>query len=99
MLFQVVFSDFTRIVYARGKRSIWLIIYIEAVSKKVIGYKLGAATTANALIAYRSARQFLKRKGVKLIKCYFHHDHLGDCSPDEYITHQKNKARTTLKKG
>lgn len=175
-LFQVVFSDFTRIVYARGKRAIWLIIYIEAVSKKVIGYKLGKATTANALIAYRQARGFLKRKAVKLTKCYFHQDQgtqftayayvgllakdginisfsrrghfednpemeafngrfkdewkdelfeagtevevmrivvkaisyynkgrihsaLGDCSPDEYIAHQTNKAKTTLRKG
>ncbi len=174
-LFQVVCADFTRIVFARGKRHTWLIIYLEAVSKKVLGYGIGPATTANALIAYRQARRFLKRKGVRFNKVYVHQDQgvqftaydyvgqlakdkvnisfsrkgrfednpemeafngrfkdewkdelyeagtngeakkivvkaisyynknrihsaLSDCSPDEFITRQKGKAKNTLKK-
>lgn len=176
-LFEVIFCDFTQIVYRQGKKKIWLIIYLEAVSKKVVGYGLGDATTVLALRAYRQARQFLKRKGVDLSQVYCHQDQgtqftaydymgqlmkdkinvsfsrkgtpadnpemeafngrfkdewkdefyeaatdaelkklvrkailyynrerihsaLGGCSPDEFIRiHQKNRAKTTLKKG
>lgn len=73
-LFHVIFCDFTRIVYGYGKRIAWLVIYLDAVSKKVVGYKLGRATTKNALIAYRKARRLLKRKGVKLNLAYVHQD-------------------------
>jgi len=84
-LYQVICADFTRIVFARGKRSTWLVPYLEAVSKKVIGYKVGPATTANALIAYRKARGFLKRKGVKLNKVYVHQDQGTQLTAYDYV--------------
>lgn len=73
-LFQVIFCDYTRITYAYGKKVIWLIVYLEAVSKKVIGFKAGEATTKNALTAYRNVRRYLKRKGISLNKVYIHQD-------------------------
>lgn len=84
-LFQVIFCDFTRIVYAHGKRVAWLAVYLEAVSKKVVGYKQGKATTRNALIAYRRAREFLKRKGVKLNQVYVHQDQGTQFTAYDYI--------------
>lgn len=84
-LFQVVFTDFTEIVFAYGKRTTWLIVYLEAVSKKVIGYGLGRATTKNALIAYRQARWFLKRKGVNLNRVYVHQDQGTQFTAYDYV--------------
>lgn len=84
-LFQVIYTDFTRIVFSRGKRSTWLVPYLESASKKVIGYKIGPATTSNALIAYRKARGFLKRKGVKLNKVYIHQDQGSQFTAFDYV--------------
>ena len=84
-LFQVVFSDFTRLVYAKGKRTVWLVVYLEAVSKKVIGYKLGRAITKNALAAYQKARTFLKKKEVNLKKTYIHQDQGVQYTAYDYV--------------
>ena len=81
----MIFCDFTRIVYAHGKRIAWLVVYLEAVSKKVVGYKRGKATTRNALIAYRRASRFLKRKGVKLNQVYVHQDQGTQFTAYDYI--------------
>lgn len=84
-LFKVVFADLTRIVYNSGKGIIWLTVYLEAVSKKVLGYKVGEANTENVLVAYRKAINFLKRKGVKLNKVYFHQDQGSQFTSYNYI--------------
>jgi len=84
-LFQVVFGDITQIVYGNGKGVTWLMVYLEAVSKKVLGYRVGDATTRNVLVAYRIARNFLKRRGVKLNKVYFHQDQGSQFTSYNYI--------------
>lgn len=84
-LSQVIFCDFTMLVYAHGKRIAWLVVYLEAVSKKVIGYKLGKATTKNALAAYRRVRRFLKRKGVRLNRVYVHQDQGTQFTAYDYV--------------
>jgi transposase InsO family protein len=84
-LFQIICTDFTRIVFARGRRYSWLIAYLEVVSKKVLSYEVGPATTAQALIAYRRARRFLKRKGVKFDRVYVHQDQGVQFTAYDYI--------------
>lgn len=66
-------TDFTEIPYRGGKAH--LIPYLDAVGKRICGYAIGTEqTTALALSAYRKAKRYLKRKGVKLENVYVHQD-------------------------
>lgn len=84
-LFQVIFTDYTEIIYDNGRRKIWLIVYLENISKKALGYNIGAETTNVALKAYRKAIKFLKRMGVKLEKVILHQDQGSQFKSYEYI--------------
>lgn len=48
-LFQVLFTDFTELVYAYGRKKTQLIVYLEAVSKKILGDHIGPGTSESAL--------------------------------------------------
>lgn len=66
-------TDFTEIPYCGGKAH--LIPYLDTVGKRICGYAFGTGqTTALALTAYRKAKRYLKRKGVKLENVYVHQD-------------------------
>jgi len=84
-LFQVFFTDFTEIIYDYGHRKIWLIVYLENISKKVLGYNIGNETTVVALKAYRKAVKFLKSMRVKLEKVILHQDQGTQFKSYEYI--------------
>lgn len=77
-------TDFTEIPYRGGKAH--LIPYLDAVGKRILGYAIGQEqTTALALTAYRKAKRYLKRKGVKLENIYVHQDQGSQFTSYKYV--------------
>jgi putative transposase len=76
--FEVLYTDFTEIVYRRGRAKAQLMPIVDHRSKPVVGYALGEAdNTELALAAWRGAKKTLKRYGVKTEGIIVHHDQDG----------------------
>jgi putative transposase len=76
--FEVLYTDFTEILYRRGRAKAQLMPIVDHSSKLVIGYALGEAdNTELALAAWRRAKKTLKRYGVKTEGIIVHHDQDG----------------------
>jgi putative transposase len=74
-IFEVLFTDFTELLYARGRKKAHLMPILDHTSKLVVGWALGpSANTALALEAYRHARATLLRYRVTLPGIVVHHD-------------------------
>lgn len=83
---RVVFTDFTEIVYNEGQNKLYLLPYLENVSKKVIGYAVSKqATTDLAVKALTEAVATLKSWGVDLTDTYFHQDQGSIFKSYEYV--------------
>jgi putative transposase len=71
--FEVLYTDFTELEYARGKA--WLIPIVDDVTKVVAGWALGETNDTDlALEAWTNAKRALARLGVSLAGCIVHHD-------------------------
>jgi putative transposase len=74
-LFQVLYTDFTELPFANGKRKAQLIAIIGHVSKMAYGWAVGGSTdTALALQAWEQAKATLRRLGVCCAGMIMHHD-------------------------
>lgn len=84
-LFQVLYTDFTELVYAHGSKKTNLIVYLEAISKRILGYHIGPGNTVSALTAYRKAKNYLKKQGIKLNKVMIHQDQGSPFKSYDYV--------------
>ena len=76
--FEVLYTDFTEILYRRGRAKAQLMPIIDHSSKLVVGHALGDAdNTELALEAWRSAKKTLKRYGLKTEGLIIHQDQDG----------------------
>ena len=76
--FEVLYTDFTEILYRRGRAKAQLMPIIDHGSKLVVGHALGEANnTELALAAWRSAKKTLQRYGLKTEGLIVHHDQDG----------------------
>jgi putative transposase len=76
--FEVLYTDFTEILYRRGRVKAEMMPIVDHASKLVVGYSLGeAANTELALEAWRRAKKRLKRYGVKTEGLIVHQDQDG----------------------
>jgi putative transposase len=76
--FEVLVTDFTEIVYRRGRAKAQLMPLVDHASKLVMGYALGeTADTKIALEAWRRAKKTLQRYGLKTEGLIVHHDQDG----------------------
>lgn len=83
---KVIYTDFTEIVYKYGKAKVYLIPYLEHVSKKVIGYAVSKeATTTTVMIALTQATKTLLSWKVDVSKSYFHQDQGSVFKAYEYV--------------
>ncbi len=74
-LFQVVYTDFTELVYADGQRKAMLIPIIGHASKMAYGWAVGeSANTALALQAWRRARETFQDMNIPYAGMIMHHD-------------------------
>jgi len=73
--FEVLYTDFTEILYRRGQSKAQLMPIIDHHSKLVVGHALGdSANTDLALTAWRKAKMTLKRYQRNLKEMIIHHD-------------------------
>jgi len=73
--FDVLYTDFTELVYQRGKAKAQLMPILDHQSKLAAGHALGdRADTELALKAWRKAAATLQRYGRKLKDIIIHHD-------------------------
>ena len=74
-LFQVVYTDFTEILYADGDRKAILMPIIGHVSKMAFGWAIGQSRgTALALQAWEYAKRTLQQMGISCVGMIMHHD-------------------------
>ena len=75
---EVLYTDFTEIIYHRGLSKAHLMPIIDHSSKLVAGHALGeSADTDLALQAWRRATETLKRLGRRIEDIIIHHDQDG----------------------
>jgi putative transposase len=76
--FEVLYTDFTEILYRRGRAKAEMMPIVDHASKLVVGYSLGeAANTELALEAWRSAKKRLQRYGLRTEGLIVHQDQDG----------------------
>ena len=74
-LFQVVYTDFTEILYAGGHRKAVLMPIIGHVSKMAFGWAVGQSRgTALALQAWDYAKRTFQQMGISYVGMIMHHD-------------------------
>jgi len=74
-LFQVVYTDFTEILYADGDRKAILMSIIGHVSKMAFGWAVGQSRgTALALQAWERAKRTFQQIGISYVGMIVHHD-------------------------
>lgn len=72
---EVLYTDFTEILYHRGQAKAQLMPIIDHRSKLAVGHALGeSADTELALKAWRKAKRTLRRYGQRLKDVIIHHD-------------------------
>ena len=73
--FQVVYTDFTELVYANGHRKAVLMPIIGHVSKMAFGWAVGqSGGTALASQAWNHAKRMLQQMGISYVGMIMHHD-------------------------
>ncbi|MDH7514044.1 MAG: IS3 family transposase [Clostridiales bacterium] len=76
--FEVLYTDFTEILYRRGRAKAQLMPIIDHSSKLVVGHALGETdNTELALEAWRSAKKTLQRYGLETEGLIVHQDQDG----------------------
>jgi len=74
-LFQVVYTDFTEILYADGRQKAVLMPIIGHVSKTAFGWAIGQSRgTFLALQAWERAKETFRRMGISYTGMIVHHD-------------------------
>jgi transposase InsO family protein len=95
-LFQVVYTDFTEILYAGGDRKAILMPIIGHVSKVAYGWAVGERRgTALALQAWEHAKSTFQQMGVSYVGMIVHHDRDSVYTSYEWTSQllQKDKSR------
>lgn len=84
--FQVAYTDFTQLVYAKGRRRIWLVVILEARSRYILGWALSdTCTTEAALQAWKKAKRTLARLGQSPVGMIIHGDRDSSYTSTDWI--------------
>lgn len=94
--FEVLYTDFTEIIYQKGQAKAQMMPIVDHKSKLVAGHALGpSANTELALKAWKKAKKTFLRLGQNIEKAIIHHDqdgvYIGHCWLREVVV--KSKAR------
>jgi putative transposase len=98
---EVLYTDFTEIIYRRGLAKAQLMAIIDHRSKLAAGYALGeSANTDLALQAWRRAKATLKRLGRRIEDIIIHHDQDGVYTGHRWLNEVvvNSKARISYSK-
>ncbi len=97
-IFEVLYTDFTELVYANGRRKAYLIPIIDHASKMVLGWAVGErAVTELALKAWERAKRTLKKQRAEIRGLIVHQDQdpvfTSYCWVDQLLV--KDRARVS----
>ena len=96
-LFQVVYTDFTELVYADGRRKAILMPIIGHTSKMAFGWAVGeSSNTVLALRAWEHAREMLQELDVPRVGMIVHHDRDSVYTSYEWTSQLLLKDRSRL---
>lgn len=96
-LFQVVYTDFTEILYADGDRKAILMPIIGHVSKMAFGWAVGQSRgTALALQAWEHAKRTFQQMGISYVGMIMHHDRDSVYTGYEWTSQLLLKDRSRL---
>jgi len=96
-LFEVVYTDFTEILYADGDRKAVLMPIIGHVSKMVFGWAVGERRgTALALQAWQHAKRTFQQMGISYLGMIMHHDRDSVYTGYEWTSQLLLKDRSRL---
>ena len=96
-LFQVVYTDFTELVYADGHRKAILMPIIGHTSKMAFGWAVGeSSNTVLALRAWEHARETLQELDVPRVGMIVHHDRDSVYTSYEWTSQLLLKDRSRL---
>ena len=96
-LFQVVYTDFTEILYADGDRKAILMPIIGHVSKMAFGWAVGQSRgTALALQAWEHAKRTFQQMGISCVGMIMHHDRDSVYTGYEWTSQLLLKDRSRL---
>jgi len=101
-LFQVVYTDFTEVLYADGRRKAILMPIIGHVSKMVFGWAVGQNRgTFLAMRAWERAKETFRRMGISYKGMIVHHDQDSVYTGYEWTSQVllKDKARLSYALG
>ena len=85
-LFELFFTDFTRLVYAQGEKALWFCPFLEGKTKGITGYGLSKSPDSQtALGGYQQTRMFVKKHKGKVEKAIIHQDQGSLFKSYEYV--------------
>ena len=95
---QVLYTDFTELLFDRRRQKACLMPLVDHTSKYVVGWAVGTAkNTTLALAAWRRARSNLQHFGIDLATVIVHHDQDTVYTAHEWLRHVRllDKARVS----
>jgi putative transposase len=96
-LFDVVYTDFTELVYADGTEKAHLMVILGHTCKMVFGWAVGeSANTSLALKAWSRAKQSFKKYGISCEGLIMHHDQDSVYTGYEWVRQLLVKDRAQL---
>lgn len=87
-LFEVMYTDFTILEYARGHRTAQLMPIIGHTSKMIVGWAIGARRHRDvACRAWEQAKQTFEKLGIDCVGMIMHHDQDSVYKSDRWVNH------------
>ena len=93
----LLFTDFTELLFDRGRQKAYLMPIIDHMSKLAVGWAVGPADNSHlALRAWDRARARLRRYGIKLRKVVVHQDQDGVYTGHQWLWQLRIKDKVRV---
>ena len=94
---ELLFTDFTELLFDRGRQKAYLMPIIDHVTKLAVGWAVGPANNSHlALRAWERARARLRRYGIKLRKVVMHQDQDGVYTGHQWLWQLRIKDKVRV---
>jgi len=85
-IFELFFTDFTRLVYQQGEKVLWFCPFLEAKTKMIAGWGLGKSpNTQTALEGFWKTKKIVEKNKGKIAKAIIHQDQGSPFKSYEYV--------------
>lgn len=82
---EFVVTDFTRLLYAGGRKSVWLLVLIGYTEKVCWGWAIGSTDAATALIAWKRLKRNRRRHRLPVKDLIVHQDRGAAFTSHEWV--------------